>query len=245
MTETQGLVKDCARLCDSHVRLRGYFSDNNPSGYKVELALLKEYGFSENVFLGDVSTLFGDDDYLFASIENTAYIAFLGTESAIGEWFLNAAVSKTPWYSLDKNLSEVMVHAGFSWGWYRIYDQIKDLAQFRALYEDFEEVVICGHSRGGAIAQLAYPYLLSKFNVKKIITFGAPKVGDESFVCYNEEVRTPTLHVRNWLDPVPHLPIGGGFKHYGDVKRIGIWGHRMKLYNKHRMKLYNKWRGKI
>lgn len=236
MTETQGLVMDCARLCDSHVRLRQAIQDGNEAAERAEAAMLQESGFQRAAFLADVSTLFGDDDYMFTSKNGVAYIAFLGTESSLGEWFLNAAVTKIPWSLKDEERQKVMVHGGFNWGWFRIHDQLKDSQPFQDLYFDCADIVICGHSRGGAIAQLAYPFLSSKFNVKKIITFGAPKVGDDSFVCYNEKNRTPTLHVRNWLDPVPWLPIGANFQHYGDVMRNNIWGHRMKLYNN--------WRGR-
>lgn len=76
-------------------------------------------------------------------------------------------------------------------------------------YPDINKVCFTGHSLGGAIAQLAFA-LYRKFPCSKqafLITFGAPRIGDQKFV--NAFSKINPLHYTNIVnvqDPVPELP---------------------------------------
>ena len=98
------------------------------------------------------------------------------------------------------------------------------------------EVVICGHSKGGANAALAYAYLLAKLSALPaaalapakrltLFTLGQPRVGNAAFAAALEAraaaVRAAGLPLRAWRlvndnDVVPMVPPTWlGFRHFG------------------------------
>ncbi len=139
-----------------------------------------------------------------------AIVSFRGT-ATLGGWFTDA----------DARLETSLifpgrVHAGF-------------LRDFTAMQSWLERTVprdkpvwICGHSLGGALATLAAYHLQGDgVDVRKVYTFGCPRVGDPEFAA----AFLPTLYrVIQGDDPIPHLPSGLRFDHVGEEIRVGPAG---------------------
>jgi hypothetical protein len=79
------------------------------------------------------------------------------------------------------------------------------------------EVVLVGHSTGGALATLAaYDLHLHGFNVAEVWTFGSPRVGDAVFAnAWNAALRDKSFRVVNGMDGVVHYPRAPMFHHVG------------------------------
>ena len=82
------------------------------------------------------------------------------------------------------------------------------------------EVIITGHSLGGAIATLAAAEMelvnaSSRYNVSRVYTFGSPRVGNAKFATwYNNNTMSESYRVVHNKDIVPHLPfIDQGYHH--------------------------------
>jgi predicted lipase len=104
------------------------------------------------------------------------------------------------------------VHSGF----YKQYISIAD-ALFQHISKNlhFNELIICGHSLGGALATFATLDLIHKLpncNIK-CITFGSPRVGDMDFVnLYNKKVKK-SYRIVNHRDPIQYFPIHNSYYH--------------------------------
>ena len=83
------------------------------------------------------------------------------------------------------------------------------------------EVVITGHSLGGAIATLAAAEMElvdadSRYRVSRLYTFGSPRVGNANFASWfaNNTRAMDAFRVVHNKDAVPHLPfIDQGYHH--------------------------------
>lgn len=98
------------------------------------------------------------------------------------------------------------IHVGF-------YDSFQNIAN--SLYpmiaskiEISRHLVICGHSRGGALATLFAAYVrYMGGRVHAVYTFGSPKVGDKQFVDWCEKnLNCPHLRYVRGADIVPLFP---------------------------------------
>lgn len=93
-----------------------------------------------------------------------------------------------PLVDTEKKCNECLVHSGF----YRQYSEnYKDLAMLVKEYMDTyngHEVVVTGHSLGGAYAVLLGIDLQLMGLEPTVITFGGPKVGNKNFADYIDEV---------------------------------------------------------
>lgn len=77
-------------------------------------------------------------------------------------------------------------------------------------------IVLCGHSRGGALAMiLAMILYVRGTRVHAVYTFGSPKVGFADFHAYWKQTGIPLHPVINGRDVVPSLPPGS----------VGQWLH--------------------
>lgn len=105
------------------------------------------------------------------------------------------------------------VHSGF-------YDQaaviipaiIKDLTQ---IADDFDNIILTGHSLGSALSTITTVFLYYKFPKKNIInhTFGSPRVGDHNFAKWYSMHIPDNWRVYNEQDPVACIPISHRFCH--------------------------------
>jgi predicted lipase len=68
------------------------------------------------------------------------------------------------------------------------------------------DLLITGHSKGGALAQLAGWWL--RHLQPKIVTFGAPRVGDATFAATWDRRNLDCTNYANTYDVIPCLPLG-------------------------------------
>ncbi|KAK7462749.1 hypothetical protein VKT23_007334 [Stygiomarasmius scandens] len=113
-------------------------------------------------------------------------------------------------------------------------------------HEDVSELVVTGHSMGGAVSYLLCLDLLSKPDVIpnipiKLVVFGAPRPGDQKLVKYwqellhdfrkrhNNESSFQEYSVKAYNDGVPALPpLTLGFRHFTQTPLYFVHG---KLYH--------------
>jgi len=104
---------------------------------------------------------------------------------------------------------------------YEVEDAIKSILDDSEFQGDKSRIYVTGHSLGGALAQVCATYLASvnpDINVK-MISFGAPRVGNENFAEWANEL--PNLSawrfVNDW-DTIPRTPLNSqGYSHAGHL----------------------------
>ena len=99
------------------------------------------------------------------------------------------------------------MHGGFKKALDHLWPQLEEFLKNC----NSDKLVVCGHSLGGALAQLT----ALRFPVQHLYTFGAPRLGGSAYVR-----RLQTNHQRyvNCCDVVPNLPFNVlGFLHHGDL----------------------------
>ena len=83
--------------------------------------------------------------------------------------------------------------------------------------QGLSDVVVIGHSLGGAIALLDGVFLSIQLPGARVrvISYGMPRVGNEAFANFvDSQLKGDVFHVNNKEDPVPVLPpIDLGFHH--------------------------------
>lgn len=154
----------------------------------------KRLGFDDVRIIEDPAT--GTQGFVAADDER-AYVVFRGTEEA-KDLKTCFDFRRTPAHGGS-------VHSGFK----RSADSVRD--QVRTALADIggdKETVVCGHSLGGAVAELtALDLAKSGREVEGVHVFGAPRVGDKGFAAeYDRHLGAKThLHVRK-NDPIPRVP---------------------------------------
>ena len=138
--------------------------------------------------------------YMFRQ-NNEIYIVFQGTA--------NLSDLKT---DIDTKLVEinqgVLVHEGFYKYFISIYPLILEQLD---KYQNWNKIIITGHSLGGGLALLAQYHLMGKYDTQ-CITFGSPRVGNDKFAeSFKNE--TNSVRVYNFEDPVPMVPINNQYQH--------------------------------
>lgn len=128
------------------------------------------------------------------------------------------------------------VHAGFLNSWHNARPTVlHNISEIREHYPDYE-LVLVGHSLGGAVAALAGIEVQLRGWRPQVTTFGEPKVGNEQFVKFFDEIfalknskrgndgednrsRMSIRRVTHVNDPVPLLPFDAwGYKmHAGEI----------------------------
>ncbi|KAF8472772.1 Alpha/Beta hydrolase protein [Kalaharituber pfeilii] len=104
------------------------------------------------------------------------------------------------------------VHSGFFESWTQaekmIGETVKQLVKVWKMERGYE-LVLVGHSLGGAVASLAALEFSAKGYAPKITTFGEPRVGNEALAQYINKKFTPDTYrrVTHIDDPVPLLPL--------------------------------------
>jgi predicted lipase len=116
------------------------------------------------------------------------------------------------------------VHSGF-------YDQTNSMVSGldKALEEALRikpdaDIIITGHSLGGAVATLYADHVLNRWPGKfqdrlSLVTFGSPRVGNKEFAAYSNRILKNIYRVVYKYDPVTQVPPTKlGFKHVGGDK---------------------------
>ncbi|XP_010910042.1 lipase isoform X1 [Elaeis guineensis] len=140
---------------------------------------------------------------------NSIIIAFRGTqEHSIRNW-----IEDLFWKQLDLNypgMPDAMVHHGFYFAYHNTTLRpviLSAVQNARELYGNID-VIITGHSMGGALASFCALDLSVNYGMQEVqlMTFGQPRVGNAAFVSYFIKHVPRTVRVTNENDIVPHLP---------------------------------------
>ncbi len=147
-------------------------------------------------------------------VEVGPWIGFRGTTN-LADWRTNL---KTGFVGLR---DRTLIHEGFYDAWAGVRPDVLMRLGNRAA------VSFCGHSLGGAIAQVAALDLAPLFKHIEVVTFGAPRV------IHNTTPIPPNIkHTRcvNNVDVVPRVPFrSSGYTHWGDCVYWDADGERADL----------------
>jgi hypothetical protein len=94
-------------------------------------------------------------------------------------------------------------HRGFFEEAFRIAVPIRE--KLKNEYKDYKEVVLCGHSLGGAVAALCSPLLRGPDRQLHTLTLGAPRYCDAAALYYAWPEHLP-IQIKRWGDMVPSIP---------------------------------------
>lgn len=154
-------------------------------------------------------------------------ISFRGTQQP-RDWLTDVDAWQVT-YPYGNNDSNILVHQGFIKAYKSVRGDI--LAEIARTDKDWESILVCGHSLGGALATLCAVDV--QYNVTSRIECypsGNPAVGNKAFVkSYNKRVPN-TIRTFMRTDIVPMLPpkwffkkLKGGYAHTAKANAIGSW----------------------
>ena len=152
-------------------------------------------------------------------IARAVVIAFRGTLApfrlhdpdprlTLGDWLNNGAARQEPF--TDAGLPNVGVHRGFKGSLKAMWKRIPDAVTKLGVPGPETLILVTGHSKGGAIANLAAMQARHDWPMAKIevVTFAGARAGDQRFqAAYNAAVPN-SVRYESWPDPVPELPPG-------------------------------------
>lgn len=204
----RSLTLHLALLCSQSYR-------RDPACRAYELCETVEHGT-------DDATVFWRPGRLVVAVRGTELVDGRGPIGRFREWLYNLAFRPVRW-----GLYDVHVHRGFLANFKGLWDRVMNTRPYEQHIMSNDQVIYTGHSRGGAIAQLAALYESPAL----VTTFGAPRVGGRSFVERCREQGLRHRRIVNALDVVPRLPPPLWYRHYGDAYRASWTGtHRIDDY---------------
>jgi hypothetical protein len=149
----------------------------------------------------------------------TIYIVWRGSESK-KDFQNDASVDRVPFIDQGEK-----VHIGFKTCWdavkdqtYKCLDEALDLLNG---HDNIDNIVVCGHSLGAAIATLSAYAIYTIYKSDKIIccTIGSPRVGNSTFKNNFNKAPIESLRIVHNLDVVTRSPIFG-YSHVNHELRI-------------------------
>lgn len=218
------------RICNSHTFLELYRSDKEiiPQGY------VRTYSSTPNVL---------DNMFQVYKRENTAVIHFRGSTTNPNSWIENLYSAMIPAQGSITVYSEkrpyrfaerkdAAVHSGFALAIVMMSNDI--LTQIKLLNaEGVYDILITGHSQGGALATMTHAYLenlsagdISRRNRFKVYAFANPMCGNQSFAAeYDSRFsgRGKSFRIANPKDIVPSLPVTYSDKDLFSADNIIAW----------------------
>jgi hypothetical protein len=134
--------------------------------------------------------------------EQTIYVTFRGTKS-LNNWLTtNLDVDSVPY----SRCSGCRVHSGFLEAAEAVFPQVLgEVQRLRALYPSYQ-VVVTGHSLGGALSHTTALELEATMNNVELYTFGCPRVGNDEFATYSTSKFPTASRVTHDKDMVVHTP---------------------------------------
>lgn len=143
-------------------------------------------------------------------------VGFRGTLNTVQQWTSNMDTVKSRWLN-----GKGKVHAGFKKRFAEIYQPTVDLLKkARSIVPD-GDIIMSGHSMGGAVATLMASALKheqsSILHPDWVYTFGSPRVGDKTFAQFvDSQYGNRLVRVMNEWDMVTDMPPKGfRFHHTG------------------------------
>ena len=145
-----------------------------------------------------------DTQGFVATRDKAIYVVWRGSESK-KDFQNDASIDKVPFLNDGEK-----VHIGFKYCWESVvgdtYDAIDTALE--NLQGETTDIVVCGHSLGGAVATL-YAHSIKKhyphYNVK-CVTIGSPRVGNKTFKENYDSYEIDTLRIVHNNDLVTHTP---------------------------------------
>jgi predicted esterase YcpF (UPF0227 family) len=149
--------------------------------------------------------------------DSTIYIIFEGT-NGVSDWkdnfsFYKQATKIIPYDNAD---SDIRVHKGFIEQYKHVRETIHNIIQFN----EYEKVIVTGHSLGGALAILCAVDLQYCFDIKPYcFAFANPNVGNKAF-SKSFKKRIPVFQsFKNRNDVVCNIPLElFGYKDLGRIE---------------------------
>ncbi len=173
------------------------------------LPLAKASLYANPFFSNEAVFSKNDAEGLGFMFENHAFLVFRGS-SSFTDWYRNFKFTK-------EEDGDVRIHKGFRINLNLLQKQIDDW--LATIPKDCKGYICSGHSLGGAMATLcAYRLAAKGLNVSRVITFGAPRVGDFKFQKIYKELglQDKTVRVVNGTDAVSYIPPEFlGYSHVG------------------------------
>jgi len=233
-TEAQALqlMQLCSLVYGSKEEVEGTIASHYSFDYSYYFSKQSYETTLQKNYLKILSTLFHsqlaivDLQFLFLSKFDTNLqkevitIVFQGSQE-IEDWITNISVKPTSFFGKEK------VHQGFYESLKLFFKTMSALKlttkknQAYALSKDIDflneecEIILSGHSLGGAIASLVGCYFL-ELGVKEeniqVYTFGAPPIGTQTF-CELYKTRLQEYRIVNEFDIVPKLENITSLKH--------------------------------
>ena len=153
----------------------------------------------------------GIDSVLMGQTATDVVIAFRGTMPPDQADPTRAIAAAEDWLNDDDlflttvNYSAGRVHTGFARSLDNLWNPLSGAIQ--SANRNGGKIYVTGHSKGGALAALAALRLISQ-NVSpaSVITFGAPRTGDENFAAAYSNLMPNHWRFEHRNDIVPHLP---------------------------------------
>lgn len=167
-------------------------------------------------------------------------LAFRGTErTALKDWMTDVDVTQVSDFGGK-------VHRGFTFALYSVLQQI--IAGLTVLRDNYQPLLITGHSLGGALATLA-TIVLDEMNypVQRVYTFGSPRVGDQTFAqAFDQKFWDRTFRFVNHNDVVTRIAprqLGGlSYDHVGQCLYFDATG---KLHQADGFKLWQQFKHSV
>jgi hypothetical protein len=166
-----------------------------------------------------------DTQGFVATKGKSIYVVWRGSESK-KDFQNDASIDKVPFIEENEK-----VHIGFKSSWESVvgdtYDAIDTALE--NLQGETTDIVVSGHSLGGAVATL-YAYSIKKhyphYNIKAT-TIGSPRVGNKTFKENYDKSGIDTLRIVHNNDLVTHTPYIG-FQHVNYQVRLDSDGNRLE-----------------
>lgn len=198
-------VRICAELCRS-----AYNYAENSENTKTHLKSALDITAERIIWIDDKPT---DTQAIVTTIGRTVFLAFQGTTNA-ADWINN----------LTADLSARGTgnwHMGFSSIALKTFPEIGKHVKSLLETKDYDDVIITGHSLGGALA-VVYCELFKaenpNFPIHTLVTFGQPRVGNKLFMTDFFAREIPFYRFYNVNDIVPDVPspFGKSDWHHGE-----------------------------
>jgi hypothetical protein len=198
----------CASRCAYEIAATGHLPSGTPPRY------YQGAGFQQPpaTFRGGPENR---DACLVGTTQDGVVLAFRGTIpidqpglATIFDWFNDFTVILVPGPNLPG-----LVHEGFLGSLTNLWNlALAEVKSQLALLGAGATVLVTGHSKGGGIAPLAAWRLVNHEDLSvKVVTFAAPKCGNDDFVEAYQQSRIPHIRYEYADDIVPHLPPSGLF----------------------------------
>jgi len=145
-------------------------------------------------------TIVDTQGFSFQDPENI-YIVFRGTDPYdVRDWLTNFSATSIPF-----PFGPGTVHSGFCDAFAPV---VSKLTEFLSNCDKSKNVIVCGHSLGGALATLCAAWIRQTTTRPVMLyTFGSPRVGCRDFVeHYSKAASFPAFRVANPMDIVPSVP---------------------------------------